>query len=253
VARGRCARAARPLLRARAARRQQSRRGLHPRRHGARQGDHRRGVASHRRGSGVNSQGAGGVTISTVSRGFDLTACVQDDIAAALRRRVREIGGMALIGVFFIATAALASWSVKDPSLSYASGGAVHNLLGTGGAIAADLLMQLFGLAAIAIVLPVAFWGWRLFSHRQLDRLRLRLLLWLAGAPLAAGFIACLTRPPTWPLPTGLGGVIGDTLLRLPAWLAGGFLSGPPRPGIPVLVGGAAVIRVAARRGLRVP
>ena len=54
VARGRRARAARPLHRARPGRRQQSRRGLHPRRHGAGQGDHGGGVASHRRGARVN-------------------------------------------------------------------------------------------------------------------------------------------------------------------------------------------------------
>jgi hypothetical protein len=76
------------------------------------------------------------VAISTVHRGFDIGAFLPDDIAAALRRRVREIGGLALIGVAILATAALASWSVKDPSLSYASGGSVRNLLGTGGAIA---------------------------------------------------------------------------------------------------------------------
>jgi S-DNA-T family DNA segregation ATPase FtsK/SpoIIIE len=189
------------------------------------------------------------VGISTVSRGFDIGAFLPDDIAAALRKRVREIGGLALIGGAAIAAAALASWSVKDPSLSYASGGPVHNLLGKGGAIAADLLMQLFGLAAVAIVLPVAFWGWRLCTHRPLDRMRLRLPLWLAGAPLAAGFIACLTRPATWPLPTGLGGVIGDALLRLPAWLSGGVLSGTPRLIIAILFGVTAFVVVAAACG----
>jgi S-DNA-T family DNA segregation ATPase FtsK/SpoIIIE len=189
------------------------------------------------------------VTISTVSRGFDIGAFLPDDIAAALRKRVREIGGLALIGGAAIAAAALASWSVKDPSLSYASGGPVHNLLGTAGAIAADLLMQLFGLAALAIVLPVALWGWRLCTHRPLDRMRLRLPLWLVGAPLAAGFIACLTRPATWPLPTGLGGVIGDALLRLPAWFSNGVLSGTPRLLIAVLFGVVAFVVVAAACG----
>ena len=189
------------------------------------------------------------MAISTVHRGFDVGAFLPDDLAAGLRRRVREIGGLALIGVAAIATAALASWSVKDPSLSYATGAPVHNLLGTWGAVAADLLMQLFGLAAVAIVLPVAFWGWRLFTHRRFDRARLRLVLWLAGAPLTAGFVACLTRPATWPLPTGLGGVIGDSLLRLPAWLAGGFLSGMPRLVIAMLLGLAAFIVLAAACG----
>jgi DNA segregation ATPase FtsK/SpoIIIE, S-DNA-T family len=189
------------------------------------------------------------VAISTASRGFDIGALLSDDLAAALHRRVREIGGVALIGVAAIAAAALATWSVKDPSLSYASGGPVHNLLGTGGAVVADLLMQLVGIAALAIVLPVAFWGWRLCTHRPLDRMRLRLLLWLPGGLLAAGFIACLTRPPTWPLPTGLGGVIGDGLLRLPAWLAGGVLSGTPRLIIAALFGVAAFVVVAAACG----
>ena len=189
------------------------------------------------------------MAISTLHRGFDAGAFLPDDLSAALRRRMREICGLALIGIAALATAALATWSIKDPSLSYATGAPVHNLLGTWGAIAADLLMQLFGLASIAIVLPVAFWGWRLFSHRRLDRLRLRLVLWLAGAPLMAGFIACLTRPPTWPLPTGLGGVIGDSLLRLPAWLAGGFLSGMPRLIIAILFGVAAFMVVAAACG----
>ena len=39
--------------------------------------------------------------------------------------------------------------------------------------IVADLLMQLFGIAAIAIVLPLAIWGWRLVTHRVLCRERL--------------------------------------------------------------------------------
>jgi S-DNA-T family DNA segregation ATPase FtsK/SpoIIIE len=69
------------------------------------------------------------------------------------------------------------------------------------------------------------------------------------GAPLAAGFIACLTRPATWPLPTGLGGVIGDALLRLPAWFSNGVLSGTPRLVIAVLFGVVAFVVVAAACG----
>ena len=181
------------------------------------------------------------MAISTLRRGFDAGAFLPDDLSAAVRRRVREIGGLALIAGAALATAALASWSIKDPSLSYATGTPVHNLLGTWGAVAADLLMQLFGLAAIAIALPIAVWGWRLFTHRRLDRERLRLVLWLAGALLTAGSIACLTRPVTWPLPTGLGGVIGDAVLRLPAWFAGGTLSGLPRLVIAMILGVAAL------------
>ena len=89
---------------------------------------------------------------------------------------------------------ALATWSVQDPSLSHATDAPVRNLLGTPGAIAADLLMQLFGLASIALVLPVAVWGWRIATHRPLDREWMRLAFWLAGTVFAAGFASCLPK-----------------------------------------------------------
>jgi DNA segregation ATPase FtsK/SpoIIIE, S-DNA-T family len=188
--------------------------------------------------------------VAISSRSIDAGAFLPDHMSAALRRRVRELAGLGLIALASVGAIALATWSVRDPSLSYATGGPVHNLLGVWGAIAADLLMQLFGLAAIALVLPVALWGWRLFTHRPLDRMRLRLGLWVAGAPLFAGFIACLARPASWPLPTGLGGVIGDALLRLPAWFAGGVLSGMPRLIIALILGIAAFLVLVPACGI---
>ena len=62
-------------------------------------------------------------------------------------------------------------------------------------------------------------WGYRLLGHRRLSRERLRVLLWLIGAVLAAAFASCLPRSAHWPLPSGLGGVIGDAMLRLPVVL----------------------------------
>ncbi|HJT07904.1 MAG TPA: DNA translocase FtsK 4TM domain-containing protein, partial [Stellaceae bacterium] len=190
------------------------------------------------------------MAISTLHRGFDAGAFLPDDLRAALRRRLHEICGLVLLTAAVLAMASLATWSVKDPSFSYATGAPVRNILGAHGAVAADLLMQLFGLAAIALVLPVALWGWRLMTHRRLDRMRLRLVLWLVGALLAAGFLACLTRPHTWPLPTGLGGVIGDTLLRLPAWFTGGVLSGLPRLVIALVLGCTAFVVVISGCGV---
>src|SRR5215470_15343724 len=162
-------------------------------------------------------------------RTFDHAAFLSDDIRELLWRRIRESGGFVLIGFAVLAGLALATWSVKDPSLSHATSAPVRNLLGVPGAIAADLLMQLLGTAAVALILPIAIWGWRLVSHRGLDRERLRLTLWIAGVLFAAAFAACLPTGARWPLPTGLGGVIGDAALRLPALLLGGPLSGSSR------------------------
>ena len=77
-----------------------------------------------------------------------LTAFLPDDLRAAIARRVCEIGGVALMTVAAALAAALASWSVQDPSLSHATSAPVRNLLGVPGAIAADLLMQLIGVGA---------------------------------------------------------------------------------------------------------
>jgi len=147
------------------------------------------------------------------------------DLRDILRRRVREAGGIALIALGVTIGAALATWSVQDPSLSHATDAHVHNLLGTPGAIGADLLMQLLGIASTVLILPVAVWGWRFATHRTFDREWMRLGFWLIGTVLASGFAACLPESPSWPLPSGLGGVIGDGLLALPA-LAVGPLTG---------------------------
>jgi DNA segregation ATPase FtsK/SpoIIIE, S-DNA-T family len=166
------------------------------------------------------------VAISSAERNYYGGSLLTSDLRDAVLRRLRELGGLALLLVVGAAAAALATWSVNDPSLSHATNAPVRNLLGESGAIAADLAMQLFGLATIAILLPPAFWGWRLLTHRVLDRLRWRVVAWAAGLVLAAGFASCLTRTSQWPLPTGIGGVIGDALLRVIANIAGGPLQG---------------------------
>jgi len=157
--------------------------------------------------------------MSLIDRGLDGMALLSGTLGAVLQRRLRELGGVALLSLAMILALALATWSVQDPSLSHATDAHVRNLLGRPGAIAADLLMQLLGLGSLALLLPIAVWGYRLLGHRSLSREKLRVVLWLIGAILAAAFASSLPRSPHWPLPSGLGGVIGDALLRLPAVL----------------------------------
>lgn len=163
-----------------------------------------------------------------------------DELRAGLERRVRQLVGLVLVGLAMLCTAALVTWSVKDPSLSHATAAPVRNLLGAPGAIAADLFMQLFGLATLALVGPVAAWGWRLAHLRRFDREKWRVLAWGLGAPLAAGFAACLPRSAAWPLPSGLGGVIGDVLVRGPTAVL------PAGVGVTVLAAVYGALAVAA-------
>src|SRR6202040_4131628 len=139
-----------------------------------------------------------------------------------------------------VGAAALMTWSVQDPSLSHATSRAIRNILGYPGAISADLLMQILGLGAIMLILPVAVWGWRMLTHRTFDREALRLTCWILCTVISAGFASCWPHGGAWPLPTGLGGVVGDALVRAPA-----VVFGPPgllyRLGLGTILFGACV------------
>jgi S-DNA-T family DNA segregation ATPase FtsK/SpoIIIE len=164
-----------------------------------------------------------------IDRSLDNVDFLSDDFRGAIRRRLGEMFGLVLIAVAATLAAALATWSVQDPSLSHATDAPVRNLLGMPGAVAADLLIQLFGLGAIVVVLPVAVWGWRLLTHRPLDREWLRLLFWLLAVICAAALASALPQIASWPLPSGMGGVTGDAVLRLPLFILGEPLGGVRR------------------------
>ena len=143
-----------------------------------------------------------------------------DHVPASVRefpkRRAAEIAGLAALAGVASLTLALLTWSVSDPSLNHATNARVHNLLDAPGAIAADLVMQFIGLASAALLIPPAFWGWSLVSQRRLERPRLKVGLYLGGVIAAAGLASLLPAPGSWPLPTGLGGVVGDAVLAIP-------------------------------------
>ncbi|MEN3377712.1 MAG: segregation ATPase FtsK/SpoIIIE, family, partial [Hyphomicrobiales bacterium] len=187
--------------------------------------------------------------MSAIRYTFSAADILSEELRAALRRRLHEIIGVTLLALAGIAALALASWSVQDPSLSHATNAPVRNTLGLMGAISADLMMQLFGIATVALLFPLAAWGWRLLTHRTLDRERSRLVLWIAATLAAAAFASCLPASKAWPLPTGLGGVIGDALLRLPAWMFGAPLSGATRFVVAVVIGMMALTAIALAAG----
>jgi len=144
-----------------------------------------------------------------------------EEVVSAFHRRLAELRGLALIAVAVVILIALGTWSAQDPNFAYATDGTVKNLMGRAGAALSDFLMQVFGLGALALIVPIAVWGWLVMTHRAPTRWKLRLLFWLGGILLACGFAACFRSPSNWPLPTGLGGAIGDSLIFIPSLLLG--------------------------------
>ena len=205
-----------PLSRARPGRRLQSRPRLHSRRHGAGPRNHGRGAASPRRGAGLRG------SMPAIDRGLDRLTFLPEALRDALRRRLRELGGLALILV------APCSRSRSRPGRCRTLRSAMPPMRrcatcsGVPGAIVADLLMQLLGLAALALVLPIAIWGWRLaHPSAAAARAHARCCSGSSRVLLAAAFAAACRAAPAWPLPVGLGGVVGDAMLRV------------ARPGLP--------------------
>jgi S-DNA-T family DNA segregation ATPase FtsK/SpoIIIE len=171
-----------------------------------------------------------------------------DPVREFLSRRATEITGLALLALTAAIALALATWSADDPSLNNATSGAVRNWLGRPGAMIADLLMQLIGLGVIAILFPPIIWSLRLVRFHLFDRGALKLGLWVIGVAATAAVASALPATPRWPLPTGMGGVIGDGLLfgtRNLAGIAGNALGGL----VGFLYAGIAILAVTAAAG----
>ncbi|TPN47808.1 DNA translocase FtsK, partial [Mesorhizobium sp. B1-1-9] len=147
-------------------------------------------------------------------------------IQAFARRQVGRLVGVGLFLTVAFGIASLATWNVADPSFSHATNNIVTNAMGYAGAVFSDLAMQFFGLAAVAALVPAVIWGYLLFSARGVDRLPKRGLYWFGFALLCAAIAGCIVPPKTWPLPTGLGGVFGDMVLKIPGVLIGGYPTG---------------------------
>ena len=161
------------------------------------------------------------MSMTSIERVIPIVGQLPASIREMLARRLRELMGLVLLVVSGVASAGLMTWSVQDPSLSHATARAIRNVLGYPGAIGADLAMQILGLGTIMLLLPVAVWGWRMLTHRPFDRHWLRIGCWIGCTIMAAGFASCWPHGGSWPLPTGVGGVVGDALVRAPAVVFG--------------------------------
>jgi len=158
-----------------------------------------------------------------------------------LHRRFSEIVGFAILMLIALCATALATWNIHDPSFNHATGNPVQNWLGFPGAAISDLLIQIFGLASIVFLLPPLAWSIRFFSHQEFGKPPRMLLSWLVGSILASGAISAVSVVGNWPLPSGLGGLTGDLLLSLAAWLPALVLS----DGIAVFISGS-ILAIAA-------
>ena len=138
-------------------------------------------------------------------------------IRALLGRRLAEFGGL-LLGLAAVALlVALACYNPLDPSFDTATLRAPTNLAGPPGAIAADVLLQAFGAAAVLPSLAALAWAWRIASHRGLGSFAARLSTTLAALAILSALLAAVPWPGAaahWPTYAGPGGAVGHVLAK---------------------------------------
>ena len=133
------------------------------------------------------------------------------DAKRAMNRLTRMVAlrgaGLMLVLSAFAALIALASYSSSDASLNNANVNDVGNWLGPLGAVAADLMLQIFGIAALAFLAPLFVWGGRALRGKSIKYAMWRLVAWPLGTITVAAGLGLFPQPAT--LPAGAGGMIG--------------------------------------------
>ncbi len=144
------------------------------------------------------------------------------EVRNILLARIGQLGGIAFAIGALLLLVALASYNPHDPSLNTATSRPPTNLAGLPGAVAADVLLQCFGMAAALPVLAMLVWSFRTATRRPL-RLTIRLLCTLLALPVLAAVLAAVPEL-SWPTPAGTGGAIGHMLAEHALRLGHGLL-----------------------------
>ncbi|MFK7791071.1 MAG: DNA translocase FtsK 4TM domain-containing protein [Devosiaceae bacterium] len=173
------------------------------------------------------------------TRAFDTPLLDTSLIKSLMRRQAATLSGLGLIALCALAVVAMATWSVSDPSLSHATAAPVTNMLGAPGAIFADLIMQVLGLGAVLALVPITVWGWHLMTYGGLNDKPRRALQAFGFVAAGCALLALMPLSGAWPLPIGLGGLLGDALIALPSKLI-------PVPFVPGLLVAALALPAAA-------
>lgn len=109
---------------------------------------------------------------------------------------------------------ALVSYSPTDASINTASTAAIQNWMGAGGAVAADLLWQILGLASVLMAAAFMHWGWRIARLGYLPWWQLKLPAMILMVVTATLAFANWGSPLWGEAPMGIppGGVLGDAI-----------------------------------------
>lgn len=170
--------------------------------------------------------------------------------ALYLRRRLRELLGLGVLACGGVLALALATYNPDDPSLSTATLAAPTNLMGHGGAIISDVLLQSTGLSSFTLVLVLLAWSWRLITHQDMSSLWIQAALLPLGLIVFAAAWAALPGGEDWVVSAGYGGVLGHEIHAGLQGMIGEMVPEVPLWAVPALNTALALTILVAVMGL---
>ena len=138
---------------------------------------------------------------------------LDEETAAVIERRGRELAGLALLAGGLALLAVMWSYAPSDPSWLVATDGPVSNWLGRPGAAVASPLRVIVGGGAYALGLILVAWGVRLTFHLGHARAASRLVFAPLAVALASLYASTMVPGQGWGHSFGMGGLFGDTAL----------------------------------------
>ncbi|MDX2112646.1 MAG: DNA translocase FtsK 4TM domain-containing protein [Alphaproteobacteria bacterium] len=120
-----------------------------------------------------------------------------------------RLGGLVLGLWVAFAALSLLGYYPADPSLNRSSEAPVMNWAGYAGAITADLMLQITGLASLLLVFVPLAWAAKFAVGERISYLWMRACLLPLSLVLSAALLSSLEPPLSWPIASGLGGAIG--------------------------------------------
>ncbi len=132
---------------------------------------------------------------------------------AALVQRLRDGAlGVALIALALALVLAVFSYNAGDPSLNTATRAQPRNWLGLPGAYGADFVLQWFGLACAALIIPPLAWGIRLVRGRAVLGWKMRTAWMVVSLIVLAIGLAVISLRQGWVIEAGFGGALGQVI-----------------------------------------
>jgi DNA segregation ATPase FtsK/SpoIIIE, S-DNA-T family len=130
-----------------------------------------------------------------------------------LKNRTIELVGLCLILLAILFAISFFSYSPNDPTFIYGSETSdINNLLGAYGGIAADFLLQSFGLTSFLILITIISWGFSLTIKKEIKGIKYKIFYLFIYISFSCLFIYTTYNNSFWLIDNGNSGFVGQIM-----------------------------------------